>query len=399
MRNYLYVLLVLFLTTSFMPPIPAFSWDGDEGYGSSVNVDDWSGESDGQTSNQNYKGFTDELFGGLSVKIIDFHNAIYPELMKSFGGMIRIMVTLYIVFCGYGIAAQRFKEATNEMMVSLGLVIFLHSLVMESGVYSHTITPLITKFFMGMANFFASAALRTGGMSGASDAFGVFPALDEMFVRLDRAQAAIEATALPIDLVKSKALLAMMGLRIIYCFMYGAFMAIMVMGFFSLHVLYLVGGICIFFAAFKQTRFVFYSWLRGIFNYGLLIVFASIVLSICIFGINDSLAKMVEAAEKTGEVFTRQYFTTIFWAFITVAMLLKVPDFASLLSGGSAGSTAGIAAGMGLVTSSIAKGVKMGMKPAGKMGGTLADRGMRNLPGGAGRAYSYMKGLYKGDDR
>lgn len=393
----LMLLLCLITMTLAINPAPVFAVD--EGY--SATAEDWRGESDGKTSTQDYQGFSSELFWKMSMQLQKFHEAVYPGLMQSFGGFIRVFVTLYIVVAGYGIASSWFKEATKQMMTSVGLVIVIHATIMESNAYSSVITPTITGLFMNLSDFFAAKALAAGGMGGASDAFSVFAALDEMISRFDGATKAIEATAGMFDFLKVKMWFAIIALTIIYAFLYGAFMAIMVMGFFSLHILYLVGGICIFFAAFNQTRFIFWSWLRGIFNYGLLIVFASIVLSICIFGLNESLAQLIDSAQKTREIFTREYFFAVFWAMVSIALILKVPDFASLLSGGSAGSTAGIAAGMGLVTSSIAKGVKMGMKPAGKMGGTLADRGASWAANkvGAGRAYSYMKGLYKGDDR
>jgi type IV secretory pathway VirB6-like protein len=292
-----------------------------------------------------------------------------------------------------------FKEATKQMTISIGLVILLHAIIMESNAYSKVITPTITGFFMNLSDFFAVKALTAGGMGGADNSFGIFKALDEMIGRLNGATNAIEATAGMLDILKVKMWFAIITLTVIYAFLYGAFMATLVMGFFSLHILYLVGGICIFFAAFNQTRFIFYSWVRGIFNYGLLIVFASIVLSICIFGLNESLLDIINSAQKTREIFTREYFFAVFWALVSVALILKVPDFASLLSGGSAGSTAGIAAGMGLVTGAIAKGVKTGMKPTGKFAGNLADRGLSSMPGGAGRAYSTLKGIYKGDGK
>lgn len=395
----LMLFLCLITLTLAANPAPAYAdranWD------LSPSADDWNGKSNGETTTQDYQGFSSELFWKMSIQLQKFHEAVYPGLMQSFGGFIRIFVTLYIVVAGYGIASCWFKEATKQMMTSIGLVIVIHATIMESNTYSSVITPTITGLFMNLSDFFAAKALAAGGMGGASDAFGVFAALDEMISRLDGATKAIEATAGMLDFLKVKMWFAIINLTIIYAFLYGAFMGIMVMGFFSLHILYLVGGICMFFAAFHQTRFIFWSWLRGIFNYGLLIVFASIVLSICIFGLNESLAQIIDSAQKTREIFTREYFFAVFWALVSIALILKVPDFASQLSGGSAGSTAGIAAGMGLVTSSIAKGVKMGMGPAGKMGGTLANRGAGWAANkvGAGRAYSYMKGLYKGDDK
>lgn len=396
MRIFLPFMLLLALSMVVIHVPQAFAID--EGY--SVSSDNWSGESDADTgTTQTFKGFSGELFGRMSDQLQEFHKAVYPALMLSFGGFIRIFVTLYIVLGGYGVAIGMFKEATKQMIVSLFLVFFLHGFVLESDVYSSWLTPHITGFFMSLADFFAVKALAAGGMGHATDSFSVFTALDEMISRLNGATNAIEASAGMLDFLKVKMWFAVITLTLVYAFMYGAFMAIIVIGYFSLHILYLVGGICIFFAAFNQTRFIFYSWLRGVFNYGLLIVFSSIILSICIFGLNESLARLIASAQNTREIFTREYFFAVFWALVSIALILKAPDFAAMLSGGSAGSTAGIAAGMGLVTSSIAKGVKMGIGPASKMGGTLANRGLSNMPGGAGRAYSYMKGLYKGEGK
>lgn len=396
MRIFLPFMLLFALSVTAIPVPQAFAID--EGY--SASSDDWSGESDADTgTTQTFKGFSGELFGRMSDQLQEFHKAVYPALMQSFGGFIRVFVTLYIVLGGYGVAMGMFKEATKQMIVSLFLVFFLHSFVLESDMYSSWLTPHITGFFMGLADFFAVKALTAGGMGHAADSFSVFSALDEMISRLNGATNAIESSVGMLDFLKVKMWFAVITLTLVYAFMYGAFMAIIVIGYFSLNILYLVGGICIFFAAFNQTRFIFYSWLRGVFNYGLLIVFASIILAICIFGLNESLARLIATAQNTREIFTREYFFAVFWALVSIALILKAPDFASMLSGGSAGSTTGIAAGMGLVTSSIAKGVKMGIGPAGKMGGALADRGLSNMPGGAGRAYSRMKGIYKGEGK
>ncbi|MDG4475600.1 type IV secretion system protein [Thiovibrio frasassiensis] len=394
MRIFLLFMLLFSLSVAVVHVPSAFAID--EGY--SASSDDWSGESDADSgTTQSFKGFSGELFARMSDQLQEFHNAVYPALMQSFGGFIRVFVTLYIVLGGYGVAVGWFKEATKQTIVSILLVVFIHSFVLESNVYSSWFTPHITGFFMGLADFFATKALAAGGMNHATDSFSVFNALDEMISRLNGATNAIESSVGMLDFLKVKMWFAVITLTVIYAFLYGAFMAIIVIGYFSLNILYLVGGICIFFAAFSQTRFVFYSWLRGVFNYGLLIVFASIVMSICIFGLNESLARLIASAQETREIFTRDYFFAIFWALVSIALILKAPDFAAMFSGGQAGSTAGIAAGMGLVAGAMGQGMKGGIRPAGKFVGNLADRGLSSLPGGAGRAYSRLKGIYKGE--
>ena len=195
--------------------------------------------------------------------------------------------------------------------------------------------------------------------------------------------------------IKAAAALTLLGLA--FAAAYFAFFFLFAMSIFAIHVLFIVGGICIIFAAFPQTRHITWQWIRTLVNYGLTAIFASLIMGMFLSGINTAIDDLARIAQATNEIFTPEYATALVWAALAFGMLLKAPDLAAALSGGTAGSTAGITAGLSLVSTSILKGIKTGMGPAGRLGGSLADRGFSNLPGGAGRAYSRLKGLYKGN--
>lgn len=335
------------------------------------------------------------IFLKLLLSLDNYTYGVFAPLMTSFRGFFITFTTLWIVIIGFLIAKGTFKEATNNVATAAILVFFLACLAFEPRNYFHWIADPFKNLVFDLSSFLTSFG------SGDKDYGEIFANLDKAFGRLTDAMDQI----MPKDnfltnaglYIKAAAALTLLGLA--FAAAYFAFFFLFAMSIFAIHVLFIVGGICIIFAAFPQTRHITWQWLRALFNYGLTAIFASLIMSMFLSGINTAIDDLARIAQATNEIFTPEYATALVWSALAFGMLLKAPDLAAAISGGTAGSTAGITAGLSLVSTSILKGLKSGGRPLGKLSGTLADRGLSRLPGGAGRAYSYMKGLYRGDDK
>lgn len=335
---------------------------------------------------EQFQGMTAEMFGSMLDQLRMYTEGIYPSLMDSFDIWVRVFVTLYLTLAGIGVATGYFKEATKQVITSMVLVVLLHTLIMESNSYFFWIVQPYVDLVFDVSTFFVA---NDGSFSVGFD--NLFQNLDMMlaklFLILDEIKA--EGGLLSDAWFYVKAAIASLLLILLFGFLYAAFLAIIIMAYFSIYALFVVGGICIFFAAFKQTRFIFSAWLRGIFNYGLLAVFAAIIMSICMFGLNHGVDKFLTVASQS-TIFGKDYWTAVFWCCVSIAMILKAPDLASVISGGSAGSTMGIAAGMGLLGSTVLGGAskilvgdnKNGLLPkAGRGLGSVGDESYRALKG------------------
>ncbi|MBU1404321.1 MAG: type IV secretion system protein [Proteobacteria bacterium] len=341
------------------------------------------------------ENISSSIFLKLLLSLDNYTYGLFAPLMVSFRGFLFTITVLWLVLMGYLVAKGTFKEATGNVITSLGLVFILSCLVFDPQIYFKWVADPFKFLVFDLSTFLISYGSETKNYGD------IFRNLDAAFGKLVTAMDQI----MPKDnfitnaglYIKAAAALTLLGLA--FAAAYFAFFFLFAMSIFALHVLFIVGGICIIFASFPQTRHITWQWLRTLINYGLTAIFASLIMSMFLSGINTAIDDLARIAQTTNEIFTTEYATALVWAALAFGMLLKAPDLAASLSGGTAGSSAGITAGLSLVSTSILKGIKTGAGPAGRLGGSLADRGLSNLPGGAGRAYSYMKGIYKGEGK
>jgi hypothetical protein len=339
-----------------------------------------------------------QVFSNLMFQLDAYTTGIFPALMTSFGWFIRAFFILYLTIIGLGVMYGRFQDATREVITSMVILCILWASMFDSQIYySWLIKPYIA-LVMDFGSFFLSHA--QGDLFPSNGLFGIFSQIDVMFAKL-----IVTVVDLTPDVgfmsdlaIVLQAGFAVLIITLVYSTMYFAFIVLLAMGFFSIFILSVVGGPCMFFGAFKQTRFVFYAWVRAMLNYGLLVIFVSMIMAMCIYGMNvaiDSLA----ATDVVDGILTLEFAATLCWGALTVGMLLKAPDFAAAISGGSAGSTSGIAGGIAAVGGAmVAGGVAMGQSKMSKAGGQLgkdAASGMVNrISGGrVGRAFSDRKGV------
>ncbi|MEW6594153.1 MAG: type IV secretion system protein [Thermodesulfobacteriota bacterium] len=313
---------------------------------------------------------------------------IFGSFMASFGGFARAFVLLYLLLMGIGYLKAKFGEHTKEIGWSILLIIALHVFVMELAVYKEWFVDPIKRITMHMASFFVNA-----GMGGSDGLEGLFTRLDDAFVKMETTVDAIFPTGNLIMFASDyiKATLALGAMTLAFGAVYVAYVITLCMGFFSMYVLFVVGGICIFFGAFKQTRHVTWSWCRAVANYALLVIFASMIMGICVDGISHAMDKLAANSDPSLGYFTREIGYVICWSLLSLGLLLKSADYAAALSGGMAGSTAMITGGLAMTGGAMFSASKLAYNnpftrgAANKVGGWIKE--------GASRAYSKMKGI------
>ncbi len=343
--------------------------------------------------------FTYRLFISFYFKLTDFTVSIYPHLMDSFGNWIRSAIILYIVIVGlmimYGKVGD--KETAQEFGLSLFLIIALHNLVMESSLYSYWImNPFIdlvfdlSSFFIGIAQDIDQEKALAAG-TGLKALFNTLDGISHNIFDL------LFKITPPGSFYNNAFLHLQMGflaacLLIVYVILYACFMIMVFMGVFSMFIYFIVGGPCIFLASFKKTRPIFFAWFKGLVNSGLIIIFASITLAVCVFGLSDSINDLIKAANNGSQwvLMSGPYLGTISWLLLAFALILKAPDYAAQLSGAMAGSTSGIAGAIsvgtgGAIVMATKKFMKTGQGNRGGGGGTSGS--------GSGRSYSEQIGL------
>lgn len=332
-----------------------------------------------------------DIIGALLKGLDAYLALIFSSFMASFGGFMKAFVVLYMLLMAIAFLKATFAEHTKEIGVSIILLIVLQEFIKDYSVYQYWVVSPIRNTALQMASFFVNAG--TGGGGGVEE---LFVKLDKGFIKMNEAMSWMFPTSNPLlhTFVFVAATLALGAMTLAFGAVYVAFIILICMGFFSMYVLFIVGGPCIFFGAFKATRFVTWSWCRALANYTLLIVFASLVMGLCINGISTAMDSLVANSDPSLGCFTREVGYVICWSLLSLGLLLKSADYASALSGGMAGSTAMVTGGLALAGGAMFSASKMAANnPATR----LAGKGIRKGLGAIGnRAYSAMKGIKRG---
>lgn len=316
---------------------------------------------------------------------------IFGSFMASFGGFARAFVVLYCLLMGIGYLKARFGEHSKEIGWSIVLIITLQFFIMETAVYKGWVVDPIKKTTVNLASFFVNA-----GMGSGDGLEGLFTRLDDAFVKMKTTVDAIFPTGNLIMFASDyiKATLTLGAMTLAFGAVYAGYVILLCMGFFSMYVLFVVGGVCIFFGAFKQTRHVTWSWCRAVANYALLVIFASMIMGICVDGISHAMDKLVANSDRSLGYFTREIGYVICWSLLSLGLLLKSADYAAALSGGMAGSTAMITGGLAMTGGAMFAATKLAYDnrftrgAANKAGGWVKE--------GASRAYSATRGIKRG---
>lgn len=339
--------------------------------------------------------FAYNLFSSFFAKLNLFIGAVFPQLEGPLGHFITAFVGLYVLVVGILIMMAKLNGHEKDFLISIFLVVGLKVFIFDHDLYSHWVVAPLVGLVFDISGFFINTANAAGNNFGGSGLPAMFNALDTLSFKLFDFVAKIEVKG---NFIWNAWMYMQSGSGVLllfsaYAAAYVAFLAMLIMGVFSMYVFFTVGGICIFFAAFKQTRFIFYAWLKGTLNHALLVVFASIIMSVCYFGLSETIDELVQL-KGHNIIFTTQYLGAVCWSLLTIGLMLKAPDFASQLTGGMAGSTSMIAAGLSMAGGGAAmmvgKMAQGGGMAAGKMAGAAGS-----IAKGGSRRFSQMIGLPK----
>lgn len=305
--------------------------------------------------------------------------------MEEFGGIERSLVTLYVVLVGYQVMKGAFAEKTKEWLASVIYLVIFQVTAMESAAYFEWVVVPIQETALDIAAWVANKAQTGHGGSGIA---GLFYALDTVMSKVLMAIENLEPQGNPLTnaWIYMTVGVASFILFLIYSMVYVAFFGLLLIGILSMDLLFIVGPVFLFFLCWKETRFIGWAWVRAVVNYALLVVFAGIAIGLTIYMLGV-VADRIAGLDASDGVFNRYFAAALLTGAMSLYLLLKTPDYAAALSGGSAGSTTMLTAGLAMAGGALASGAKgaWGSEAAGKarewVGGKLA--------GGAAAGWSY----------
>lgn len=342
-------------------------------------------------------GVSAAIFNSLILMNSQYIEAVYADLMNSFGLFFRAFFVLYTVFTGYKWYKANSSFSAYDLIISYIIVASVYSCVLEMSWFYDVVIETTLNLTLDLSSFFISATNNLPLGEDISNVHELFKHLDATVLNFFNA---LENMA-PKGVWLTNAwryvcfVVAMLPLFMTFLAMYVAFFAIFGMAFFSMFIFFIVGGICMLFAAFPETRHIFYTWLRGLLNYMLLAVFAAVIMGICGKGIGDAVAVFTAQSEAAPVFVSDAYLKILVWCAFCLAMILKAPDFAAHLTGSMAGSTTGIAGGMSASASALGGGLWTASKMTGigaaKGAWDVGKKGASRMAGGAMNALDVLK--------
>ncbi len=277
------------------------------------------------------------------------------SMMQDFSGTATALTALYIIYiCAQAmfgkVSADRLKELAWSMLILVGIV----SCCFNGSFYIQEIVFPYIKWIINVASWFASKG-------NVSNFIGIFDHLDNGFALVyNQLMNQVPDGNLMVNAGEYiRAWVAIGTFSISYGLMYICFLVLIIMSLFVVYVMFVVGVVCIFLSAFKETRHIFWSWAKAIANYSMMMVFAAIVMSVAYQGVESSLNLYAHVLVEQG-VFNAEFAALIVWSLVCFGILLKVPDMSSALTGGMATASTGVAAVASLAGaaafSSVARG-------------------------------------------
>lgn len=329
-------------------------------------------------------GISAVVFSNLILMCTQYVASIYEGLMDSFGLFFRAIVTLYIVYTGFRYYKAESKVSVYDLLLSCVIASSIYSVVFEWAWFYDFVIKTAVNLTLDISSYFISKAPTSGGAEGFGNVHEVFNSLDQTVMVFFRS---IQDLSPKGNLLTNAwryvcFVLAMGPLFMAFLAMYAAFFVVFGVAFFSMFIFFILGGPCLLFVAFKETRHVFFTWCRGLLNYMLLAVVAAIVMGICGKGISEAVSAFTAQSETVSVIISESYLKILIWCAFCFAMILKSPDFAAHMTGTMAGSTSGIAGALSAGTSALGGG----LFAASKFTGVAAGRaGWQGAKWGAGR--------------
>lgn len=332
-----------------------------------------------------------KAISGVFGKYMDFlataTGNIFGALQGSFMPFAVSVVTLYILVVGYKLLRGDLGAATKEFATSCFLIVFLASLVFSPGVYQEYIFSPFIGTVSDLSSFFVSKGAGVPINSQADILNYMGTTLESIWTintKMDEAVGFLDK----LSAFSFKVLFAELMLAGAYIACIAAYIYMILQAWFAIFMYMIIGGICVFFSAFKATRFLTVAWFRSLSHEGLTIIFSSLIMGISGNIIQSLITILKDVDVGANGIFTPQYFAVLLASILAFLMLLKAPQLAGSLSGGSAGSTSGVAAAVG----TLAGGSYAALKTSALWAGGKAARGLGNIGSSAAANLSSGRG-------
>lgn len=328
----------------------------------------------------------------LALKELDaFIGTTYGGLMGSFGGFARTITATYVAIVGYIVLMGKAGEKTKDWALSLVLLPVLEGMIFEPDLYASWVVEPFRDTMFSLGALVAQAG-DTNGLAS------VFDRIDEAIGRTLHAvdEVDVDGNIFTEAGTMAKVFVASVVLVVAFIFVYLAFTVIFIQALFGMYAMFLAGGIALFFAIFRETRFITWTWLRQLLNYTLWGVFVCAVMGIGVQGIEGAAKDLAEWNPNKDGVFTKEYGLALLWVVMLGYAMLKTGDYSAALTGGTApqagglvGTGAMIAGGAMLGGARSLHNAVGGWAGMGKGAMTLG----RGAAGLAARAWSAMRGF------
>ncbi|BBD10155.1 type IV secretion system protein [Desulfovibrio ferrophilus] len=325
----------------------------------------------------------------------EYTQSIGTDFLTDFGPFFVAFCTLYVMIIGLMIAKG--KGDAQELITSLILLAVLNGFLISGGYNKYFVEP-ITETTKDLSAYFISKSPTADAfdLDPDKDFESAFLVMDKLYVRMavlaDTLCPEIELLNLKVDQVFQFILCIIMFCA--YVFLHLVYAAVILMSFVCMHILLAIGAPFIFFAAFKKSRALTFTWIKAVSSYAATMVMASIVISITLYSINAAIVPLEKITDEVSyPVFLQAFLQVLLSIALGAVMCLKAPDMGAGLTNTMPGSTAGIAAGVGAVG---AGSIGVGKIAAGAMSGGALSAGMWASGKLAGRGVWGANATYNG---
>lgn len=315
---------------------------------------------------------------------------MYPVVMGSWPGM--MIVFLYTVIVGYMVLMGRVGDKSKDWAISALLLSVLGGIAANQGSYSEWIGSPIYDLAYNLASV----------GPGTDDGKGVSAMFDGLETSIGRTLTTIDNIEVPGNIITNawlyiKVATASLILALLALALYLVTLALFCIAFFSLFMMILAGGPCLWLASFKETRHITKTWIKQTLNYCLWIFYLGVVAGIGIEFVGAAVDDLMYWDLENDGVFTKELGSSMLFMALTTYMLLKATDWAAALTGGTASNTGVIGALGGAAGGALGGAANLLGGAAGSAAKWGAGAIANNTSAGnmAYRAYSAIRGIGK----
>ena len=300
------------------------------------------------------ENFLTEIFNEFIRNMNIYTGKMLLIIGKDFSIFARAFVALYIAYFGVNLVMGKFGDRKNDILTSIILLIVLHTVIVESNLYLKLLKGYLD-FVMNIAGYFIEGSADSKGIkSGLEKMFSSFGPVLDSTTELMTPSASGGGFMSFFKLLPMRALAILAFILILICF--SIYLILCLLSIFGIYLLFIIGAVPVFFAAFKETRHIFFAWFKAVINDGLIIIIASVFIAVCIHGLENTINDFMISYKKSGSAVGFGYITLVIYCTVTCGILLKSPDYASSITGASSGSSSTIAGGIVFTAGKFIKG-------------------------------------------